>query len=155
MSNTHGPEALKKGTMHTKSPAPVSSAQRPERFSIEASRQLSELIKNWMAKAGLKSTYELYLLVDVPRATLHRWLTGRVRVPVSRSREIVEALGLRAESEEPLKAFDRVLLTERDSTSWNARLRAELRARGVPIKRALDALRAANAVPAEDATDFK
>jgi len=128
-------------------PTIPAGGQRAERLSLEASRQLAQLIAIWMDKAGLRSVYELYLLVDVPRATLHRWLKGQVRVPEGRGREILGALASCVGSSEPLKAFDRFLVSERDSTSWNQRLREELRARRVPIKRALDALSAARALP--------
>ena len=117
------------------------------RFSLENSRGLAELARHLIAKVGLRSTYELFLQTALPRATLHLWLSGRVRIPIDRGREIFSALALYGGSDEPLLGFEEILLAERDRSALRERLRDELRLRRVPVERTIDALRAANVLP--------
>ncbi len=111
------------------------------------------MAKAWMTCARIRSKYELYLLVEIPRATLQRWFTGRVRIPVAAARKMAEALAAELRSDEPLQALEQ-LVNQEQADPWAARLRFELRVRRVPVRRALDAIRATNGFFQSD-TDSK
>ena len=114
-------------------------AIRGDRLSVEDSATVVRLIARWMATAGVTSTYQLYLLADVRRASIYRWLSGGVRLPIAGARKLIEALSDETASEELQDAFDELMPSE----SFEVRLRSELRLRGVRVRRAMDAIRAA------------
>ncbi len=114
------------------------------RLTIEESRRFAGLVRQAMVERRISSVYSLFLSADLPRSTLHRWLAGRGRIPVSRAFELLDALLSCGEGGAPARAIRDLLEAASTNESIEQRLRAELRARRVPISRTLDALRAAN-----------
>jgi hypothetical protein len=102
-----------------------------------------------MNECGMPSVYALFLQVDLPRATLHRWLSGRVRVPVAGAQALTAALlehAKRWENNASLRELHDLVSNASLHQSELGRLHAELRMRGIPIGRAMEALRAANLI---------
>lgn len=108
-----------------------------------------------MQECGLRSVYALFLRVDLPRATLHRYLAGRVRIPLGAASELTEALlehAARWKDSARLQELDDLIRAAFTDQSAEALLRAELRARGIRIGRTLEALRAARFLPPDTNT---
>lgn len=105
-----------------------------------------------MDRLGIRSVYELWLMTDIPRPTLHRWLAEKVRFPIAGLRLVGDALSGLAGSDDPTKGIDAILRAGDIGANHLSLLAAECRARRVPYRRAIEAIRAAQLqiVPAED-----
>jgi hypothetical protein len=113
------------------------------RLSIERSAEIIACIERWMHCASVRSTYELALIVDIPRGTLQRWLTRRVTLPVSSVKRIADGLAEHAKRtmEAQQALADLVQLCPMDDLG--ERLRAEFRTRGARLRSAMAAIEAA------------
>ena len=123
------------------------------RLSLEDSREFARLLHGLMDECRLPSVYSLFLHVNFPRATLHRWLSGRARIPITAARDLLDELGQHAAKwhrSEAIQQLDYLIRAEAPEHSNAARLRAELRARGLPVARTIEALRAANLLPLDE-----
>lgn len=95
-----------------------------------------------MARLGIRSVYELFLMISVPRATLNRWFAGNVRLPVGGMRAIAEALAVRAEVEDPKRDLE-AIISDPPARTCLRLFADELRVRRLPYRRTLEALHAA------------
>jgi hypothetical protein len=106
------------------------------------------MIRVAMADCGLSSIYRLYLLTDLSRPTVYRWLGGKTCIPLSGARKIVKALAGWSNRCGALRSELAALLASAQTVdSPEVTISTELRARGIPVRRTLDALRAANILP--------
>ena len=135
--------------------AKTQKGRAPEpRLSRTNSRKFAELVRRTMADCRLPSLYALFLSTnaETSRASIHRWMRGTVRIPVSAARELVDGLAeysSRIQRSHLLAELDAIVRGATDEHPQTERLRAELRARGVPVQRALEAFRAVNLIPNE------
>lgn len=123
------------------------------RMSSEASREYAKGFKTLMKECRLPSVYALLIHSDsdYARSTLKRWLSGEARIPVEGARRLIEALlayAARLSASPLLQELDNLVSVESHEPS-DERLRAELRARRVPVSRTLAALRAVSLLPPE------
>ena len=131
----------------------MAHGRRVERLSIDESRKFAALVRSEMAECGIASIERLHLCLDVDdvsRATLYRWLSGRVRIPVSRAHELSKALARYLGRSESAMALGRWLdgaLSETQSAE--ERLKREFLVRGVRVGPALEAVRAAQLLSAD------
>ncbi len=100
-----------------------------------------------MAERGFRSVYSVYLATDLSRATVERWLSARVRIPVSGAQRLIEVIAVHPGGVTSLAALRDLAAGDTHTLTPEDLLRAELRARRVPVRRALAALRAANLLP--------
>lgn len=123
------------------------------RLSSEESERLLVLIRQWMRRLGIRSGYELYLLGSVSRATIYRWLGGRI--PVDGARQLAEILSQYANHDGPTRDIEAVLEDRSGDVPALSPLIAEFRARRVPYRRAIEAITAARfrIVPIESSTN--
>ena len=125
-----------------------------ERLTLEQSRIFANLLRKGMEECALLSVYSLYLQVDdVSRATLYRWLSGRVRISIMGAHALVNALAECGEGSTLIRALRDLLDAASAAVSSQERLRLELRARRLPISRTIAAVRAARLLPAEGAVE--
>jgi len=125
------------------------------RLSLENSRKFASLLEGLMKECSLHSVYALFLQADFPRATLHRWLSGRVRIPLAAARALIEALlehATKWKSNASLQQLEDLIRGEIADDSAATRLCTELRVRGIPIGRTIEALRAVNLLPPDART---
>lgn len=94
-----------------------------------------------MKDRGL-SVYGLYLLTDLSKATVYRWFSGVCRIEVDGASHLLKALASEGRSSSLDKAAG-LLAQEQASDSLEMRLLIEIKARKLPRRRTLDALRAA------------
>jgi hypothetical protein len=87
------------------------------------------------------------LATDLSRATVERWLSARVRIPVSGAHRLIEVIAVHPGGVTSLAALRELATADTHQLTPEYLLRAELRARRVPVRRALAALRAANLLP--------
>ena len=113
-----------------------------DRLSRQDSERALLLIRSWMARLGIRSVYELFLMLSVPRATLNRWFVGNVRLPVGGMRAIAEALAVRAGVEDPKRDLE-AIISDPPARTCLRLLADELRVRRLPYRRTLEALHAA------------
>ena len=126
-----------------------SSPSPSERLSLADSQRFARSVRALMNECGLPSVYALFLEVDLPRATLHRWLSGRVRIPVAGAQTLTAALlehAKRWENNASLRELHDLVSSVSLQQAGLGRLHAEFRVRGIPIGRAMEALRAANLI---------
>lgn len=114
-----------------------------DRLSSADSAAVLALIRSWMVRLGIRSVYELYLLADVPRPTLHRWFAEKVRLPIAGVRRLGRVLAARAGSNDPMTGLESLLKTATTSDRHLRSLAAECRVRRVPYRRAVEAIHAA------------
>ncbi len=126
---------------------PVRRLPVTSRLTLEASRAFATLFRTAMAERGFRSVYSLYLATDFSRATVERWLSARVRIPVSGAHSLVEVLADHSGGVTSLEALRELVAGDMRNITPEELLRSELRARRVPVRRALAALRAANLLP--------
>ena len=119
------------------------------RLALDASKTFATLFRSAMVECGFPSVYSLALIADFPRATIHRWLSGRVRTPISGASHLIDILCSHSGDEVALHDLRDLLRFASSLNTQEQLLCAELRARGVPVQRTLDALRAANVFPAK------
>lgn len=101
------------------------------------------LIVESMNRAKIRTVYELFLLSDVPRSTLHRWLRGvGLRLPVEGVKNLIEAISEYAQTDESTHAFA-AILRDRNRPSPLSCLQSECRLRRVPYPRMIAAIQAA------------
>ena len=100
-----------------------------------------------MRHCGFRSVYSLYLATDLPRATVDRWLSGRVRIPISGAKQLIDLLLDYRDDVPALLLLKRHVADAERVLTPEERLRAELTARRVPVQRTLAALRAVNLFP--------
>jgi len=108
-----------------------------------------------MKECRLPSIYALCLHSDYSRSTLKRWLSGQVRIPLADARRLLETLveyAAQLSASAALHELEELVRAETIEQSDEARLRAELRVRRVPVSRTLAALRAASLLPPEKST---
>lgn len=143
------PEPGKQANVITKNPGVTPNSIGAERLSPEDSRKFAKLLKELMRECGL-SSYSLYLEVDYPRSTLMRWLAGKTRIPKYAAMSLVKGLVARVEralNSSMLADLQMLLQAAHFADPGVSLLQTELRARGIPIQRTLDALRAARLLP--------
>jgi hypothetical protein len=119
------------------------------RLSHNDTLRFADLIRKLMRECHL-SGYSLFLEAEFPRATLMRWLNGKSRIPVAAAQTLVASLRIRAEqisNSSALEELQALLNAQRVDDVDAARLHFELRARHIPVRRTLEALRAANLLP--------
>jgi hypothetical protein len=119
------------------------------RLSREDTLRFAELIRAFMRECHL-SGYSLFLGAEFPRATLMRWLSGESRIPVDAAQTLVASLTSHAETiskSSAIKELQALLNLHCVHDVSASRLHLELRARRIPIRRTLEALRAANVLP--------
>ena len=132
--------------------AACSPCRSVSRLSLQSSRKFASTFQTLMKECRLPSVYALFLYTDFPLSTIKRWLSGQVRIPVEGAQRLIEALieyAAQLSTNESLHELDALVRAECEVQSDEARLRAELRARRVPISRTLEALRAASLLPPE------
>lgn len=98
------------------------------------------------------TTYSLFIEVEYPRSTLTRWVSGKSRIPVEAALTLVQQLMTYADSissSSALKELHTLAHAQHAEDVSASRLHQELRARRIPIRRTLEALRAANILPSE------
>jgi len=125
-----------------------------QRLSLEGSRKFATAFQTLMKECRLPSVYALFLHsdTDYARSTLKRWLRGEGRIPVDAARRLIEALleyAAQLSTSALIQQLDDLVRAESHEQSDEARLRAELRARRVPVSRTLAALRAVSLLPPE------
>lgn len=141
-------------------PGATPNSTGADRLSPENSRKFAKLLKELMRECGF-SAYSLYLDVSYPRSTLMRWLAGNTRIPNDAASSLVKGLAARIErvlSSSTLAELQMLLQTAQFADPGVSLLQTELRARGIPIQRTLDALRAARLLPSiidENASDAR
>lgn len=97
-----------------------------------------------MRCASVTSTYELALIASIPRGTLQRWLSRKVRLPFSGVKQIVDGLAEHAKrTGEAQQALADLTQLCPISDPLEERLRTEFRARGARFKSAMAAIEAA------------
>lgn len=96
-----------------------------------------------MRDVGLQSIYALYLEGEIPRSNLYRWLRGEATIPTAGAHSMISVLESRAARDETLAALRDLLRRGRDKVDAEARILTEFRVRRVPLRRAMEALRAA------------
>ena len=96
-----------------------------------------------MTRLGIRSVYELYLLGDIPRPTLHRWLVGAVRLPIAGARTLAATLAAQADRDDLVGEMEALLQTARLRGNQDSLLARECRARRVPYRRVVEAISAA------------
>jgi len=121
-----------------------------ERFPIETSREVAELVTTWMPAAGIVSIFGLHSYLDVDYTTVYRWLTGRTRLPISAAVEIIGILADLTQSDRPRRSLEEIIARTKQSTKPKWRLRAELKSRGICTKVVMEAIRAARLHLVED-----
>jgi hypothetical protein len=124
---------------------PVSASAR--RLSVDRSQQFATLFRAAITMCGFRSIYGFYLETDLSRATLERWMSARVRIPVAGAQYLISTISKHSPTSSVLRALQDVISIAADEASQEDLLRAELRARRVPVQRTLAALRAANVLP--------
>ncbi len=114
-----------------------------DRLSLVTSLQFVSLLRIAMSECGV-SAYQLYLDSGLNKATVYRWLSGKVRIPSSGARRLLRAL-LREPNPPSLQQASQLLVNGKTNLRESVRLRvmAELRTRGLPQRRTLEALCAA------------
>jgi len=133
------------------SPAANSPRGSVSRLSLENSHRFASIFQDIMKGCHL-SVYALFVDLEFPRSTLTRWVSGKSRIPVDAALTLVEALreyADRVSNSSALRELDAIVCAERVADSGASKLRAELRARRVPIRRTLEALRAVSLLPSE------
>lgn len=119
-------------------------------MSTDASSQFAATVRELMAACGLNSGYSLFLHLDYSRSTVHRWLTGRARIPVAGARDVIRAFrehSARTQITTLLDDLDRLVDRATTVESDETRIRIELRNRGIRVGRIIEALRAAKLLP--------
>ena len=112
-----------------------------DRLSRADSRKFVSYLRTAMKDRGL-SVYGLYLLTDLSKASVYRWFRGACGIGVDGAGQLLHALARDGRSPSLDKAAE-LLARERASDSIEKRLLVELKARKLPRRRTLDALRAA------------
>ena len=104
-----------------------------------------------MAECRLPSIYSISVhVIDIPRSSLQRWLTGQSRIPVSAASDLLQAIvdyAERLQANPLILELEELVRADTSESAVLARLRAELRARRVPVRRTIDALRALDLLP--------
>ena len=121
------------------------------RLSTENSRRFAKLLQRLLKECRL-TVYSLFIEVEYPRATLTRWVNGKSPIPVDAALTLVQQLTSYADSissSPALKELHALIQAQCAEDQSASRLREELRARRIPIRRTLEALRAANMLPSE------
>lgn len=130
-------------------------AKADYRLSKNESALALSVIREWMRRLRIRSVYELFVLADVRKSTLYRWMScdSAVRLPIRSVRAIAGALAAEAESSEPLAEIERVVGPAEQRVLGEGRLMAEFRARGLSFQKTMSAIQAARhrIVPEEDA----
>ncbi len=111
-------------------------------LSETASKEFVSFVRDAMRDRGISSVYRLYLLTDFNKATIYRWFSGTVRIPVYGAEHLLDVLAGEGHSKSIARAAA-LLTKERDSESFEKRLLGELKARKLPLRRTIEALRAA------------
>lgn len=127
------------------------TARQTLRLSREASRKFACTFRALIRECRL-SVYALFLDLDYPGSTLRRWLTGTVCIPAESARNLVNVLiehSSRLADSAGLRELQLLADSVQAEDPGTARLRAELRARRVPVRRTIEALQAANLLPSE------
>lgn len=127
------------------------------RLSLSDSAKIVACIERWMQATSVTSTYELALIVGVPRGTLQRWLTRTVRLPISAVRQIAEGLAEHARrTAEAQKALAELTQLCQTINPLEEQLYTELRARGARVGSVMAAIEAAGfrLVPSDDASSL-
>jgi hypothetical protein len=125
-----------------------------QRMSWEGTRKFATVFQILTKECRLPSVYALFLHTDsgYARSTLKRWLRGEGRIPVDGARRLIEALldyAAQLSTSALIQELDNLVRAESHEQSDETRLRAELRARRVPVSRTLAALRAVSLLPPE------
>jgi hypothetical protein len=119
------------------------------RLSAGDSERALTLIRGWMARLGIRSVDELSLSADnIKRSTLYRWFAthergSEVRVRVQAVYDIVEALRMKADSQELIYDFSALLRGAESRVDRESVLISECRKQRVSFQRVLAAVRGA------------
>lgn len=134
---------------------PPSAGPGSDRLSLEESTLVLAIVRRWMHRLRIRSIYGLFVLGDVSRSTLYRWMAGEraVRLPIRSVRGIARALAREAESSEPVVEVGRVLDLAVDRIRAEKLLVAEFRARRLSFQKVISAIHAAKhrIVPEDEA----
>lgn len=117
-------------------------ARPHHRLSLERSSRFATLFRSAMRDCGYPTVYSVFLATAFSRATLDRWLTGRVRIRVSGAEKLINLLVEASARQDVIDALRQLLECDR-GTSLEERFAAELRGRGLRVRSTLAALEAA------------
>jgi len=127
---------------------------KSQRLSQSASRQFALAVRSLIDRYHLGSIDSIFPNVEYDRSTIHRWLTHRSSsIPIDGADAIVNAIrdwAPHVNDDDALRPIDDLIKSARAKSRFEVRLRSELRRRGVPVNRAIDALRAVSALPGSD-----
>jgi len=119
------------------------------RLPIDSSAIVINGLKAWVAASKIATLYDLAEILDVPRSTLHRWLTHPVRLSSASLEKMLLGLSEHVQTAreaqvelERLVAAAQNALTHQDADPTE-HLRTHLRSRGVRIGALYDAIDAA------------
>lgn len=133
---------------------PEGRASAGQRLSKDESALALAIVRDWMRRLRIRSVYELFVLAEVRKSTLYRWMTcgSAVRLPIRSVRALASALATEAQSDEPLVEIERIVTLAEQRIRGEGSLMVEFRARGLSFQKAMSAIQAARhrVVPQEE-----